>query len=83
VRPLRAAPPLQNNRIVGAQFIAPDLSLAIGEKKAMTKKMKILIPVIAVLLLLILAINIYFSLLAEKEHPWRVLPEKQPETQGK
>ena len=59
------------------------MSLAIGEKKAVTKKMKILIPVMAVLLLLILAINIYFSLLAEKEHPWRVLPEKQPETQGK
>jgi len=45
------------------------LSLAIGEKKAMTKKMKILIPVMAVLLLLILAINIYFSLFAEKEQP--------------
>ncbi|MHC4197963.1 MAG: hypothetical protein ACYSRP_08665 [Planctomycetota bacterium] len=39
----------------------------------MTKKMKILIPVVVILLLGILAVNVYFSLLVEEEKPWRTL----------
>jgi flagellar basal body-associated protein FliL len=46
-----------------------------------TKKMKILIPIIVIVLLGILAINIYFSLLVEEEKPWRTLKETPSPTQ--
>ncbi len=48
---------------------------------AVTKKMKILIPVIVFVLLGILAVNIYFSLLVEEEKSWRSLNEIPSPTQ--
>ncbi|MGR3295682.1 MAG: hypothetical protein ACUZ8A_05600 [Candidatus Bathyanammoxibius sp.] len=47
----------------------------------MTKKMKILIPIIVIVLLGILAVNVYFSLLIEKKEPWRSLKETLSPTQ--
>jgi hypothetical protein len=52
----------------------------IGEK-TVTKKMKILIPIIVIVLLGILAVNVYFSLLIEEKEPWRSLKETPSPTQ--
>jgi flagellar basal body-associated protein FliL len=46
-----------------------------------TKKMKILIPIIVIVLLGILAVNVYFSLLIEEKEPWRSLKETPSPTQ--
>ncbi len=47
----------------------------------MTRKMKILIPVIVIVLLGVLAVNIYFSILQKEEEQWRVIREKPAATQ--
>jgi flagellar basal body-associated protein FliL len=43
--------------------------------------MKILIPIIVIVLLGILAVNVYFSLLIEEKKPWRSQEETQSPTQ--
>ncbi|MFQ5956634.1 MAG: hypothetical protein ACE5KK_02550 [Candidatus Brocadiales bacterium] len=47
----------------------------------MTKKMKILIPIMAIVLLGVLAFNIYFSVFAKKPKLWRTLKEKPSATE--